>query len=206
MDPVRLEVWSDYLCPWCYVAAHRLARVQAEFGEDALALRWRSYLLRPRPAPRDRDVFVRYTRSWERPAAEPDAPRFRVWEGDEGPPTHSVPPHAAAKAAARLGPAAFRALHGRLLRAYFAESRDITRTETLRALWADCGLDPAAGEAASDGELVAEVQADHAAALERGITGVPAVAVAGREGWVLGAQPLAIYRRWVERLRAEEGA
>src|SRR5262249_33867144 len=46
--PVRLIVTSDYLCPWCYVAAVRLRRLQEEFGER-LALVWQSFLLRPYP-------------------------------------------------------------------------------------------------------------------------------------------------------------
>jgi len=45
-----------------------------------------------------------------------------------------------AKAAAQLGPAAFRAMHERLLHAYFAENRDITKGETLQPLWAETGL------------------------------------------------------------------
>jgi predicted DsbA family dithiol-disulfide isomerase len=83
-----------------------------------------------------------------RPAGEPDAPVFRVWESSEGPPSHSVPAHLAAKAAAALGPAAFAALHARLLRAYLEQSRDISAAETLHALWGEAGL-PEAGHACS---------------------------------------------------------
>src|SRR5262245_49750980 len=135
MEKVELVVYSDYLCPWCHLAEHRLRMLQAEVG-PALSLAWRSFLLRPRPEPgRDLERFVRYTQSWLRPAAEPDAPRFRVWESTEGPPSHSVPPHLVAKAAAELGPEAFDAVHERLLRAYFEDSRDISRVETLTGVW-----------------------------------------------------------------------
>src|SRR5262245_66465151 len=135
MDPVALVVYSDYLCPWCYLAEHRLHTLEAELGAG-LELEWRSFLLRPRPDDaRDLERFVKYTQSWLRPASEPDAPRFRVWESTEGPPTHSVPPHLVAKAAAELGPEAFDAVHERLLRAYFEVSRDISRVETLTGVW-----------------------------------------------------------------------
>jgi len=203
VDPVRLEVYSDYLCPWCYVAAHRLRLLEAELG-GALALEWRSFLLRPRPARRTQEEFVRYTQSWLRPAAEPDAPPLRPWQGGAGPPSHSLPPHAVAKAAARQGRAAFDAVHGRLLAAYFGESRDITDAATLRAIWQEAGLAPAAFEASAEAALADEVRGEHRAALEQGISGVPALAVAGREGWVLGAQPLVVLRRWIGRLRAGE--
>ena len=102
---VRLIVFSDYLCPWCFNAAVRLRRVEEEYT-GVLELRWRSFLLRPAPrANRDLKRFVRYTQSWLRPAAEPDAGCFRVWETTAGPPSHSVPPQVIAKAAARVGPA-----------------------------------------------------------------------------------------------------
>jgi len=202
MDPVRLVVYSDYLCPWCYLAEHRLERLKAELGE-LVALEWRSFLLRPRPEPgRDLERFMRYTQSWLRPAAEPDAPVFRVWESTEGPPTHSVPAHLAAKAAAALGPEAFAALHGRLLRAYFEQSRDISRVDTLRALWNEAELPEAGFAACFAPELLEQTLAEHDEAVSLGITGVPALRVAGTDAFVTGAQPLATVRRWIDRLRA----
>jgi predicted DsbA family dithiol-disulfide isomerase len=202
METVRLVVYSDYLCPWCYLAEHRLVALQRELG-GALALEWRSFLLRPRPEPgRDLEKFMRYTQSWLRPGAEPDAPVFRVWESTEGPPSHSVPPHLAAKAAAALGDEAFAALHPRLLRAYFEQSRDISAAETLRAVWGEAGLPEEAFAGCFDERHVERTIAEHNEAVSLGITGVPAVRVAGTEAFVLGAQPLATYRRWVERLRS----
>lgn len=201
-ERVELIVYSDYLCPWCYLAEHRLQILQAELG-DALALEWRSYLLRPRPGePRDLERFVRYTQSWLRPASEPDAPCFRMWESTEGPPSHSVPPHLVAKAAAQLGPAAFAAVHERLLRAYFEQSRDISRAETLQAIWQEAGLPAAEFARCAAPELLERVVVEHEEASALGVTGVPAVRVADSDAFVLGAQPLAVYRRWVERLRA----
>jgi len=202
VDPVRLIVYSDYLCPWCYNAAHRLQQLRQELGEG-LELEWRSYLLRPRPEPgRDLAKFVRYTHSWLRPAAEPDAPVFRVWESRNGPPSHSLPAHQAAKAAQRLGDEAFAALHPRLLRAYFEQSRDISDSAVLRALWAEAGLPEGALAVMDDPELIRLILSEHAEAEGIGITGVPALRVDGTDAFVLGAQPLAVLRRWVGRLRA----
>jgi predicted DsbA family dithiol-disulfide isomerase len=199
VSPVRLEVWSDYLCPWCHLGAHRLALLEAEGGVE---LCFRSFLLRPHPrADRDLHAFVRYTQSWTRPAAEPDAPAFRVWETSEGPPSHSVPPHLVAKAARALHPQRARALHERLLRAYFAENRDISREVVLRELWVEVGFVEADFASASDPAVLRETIDDHNQAVELGITGVPAVRAAGSDAFVLGAQPLAVYRRWVSRLR-----
>jgi predicted DsbA family dithiol-disulfide isomerase len=177
----------------------RLRRVQEEFG-DRVQLEWRSFLLRPQPDPsRTLEKFRTYTRSWARPAAEPDAPVFRVWEGDAGPPSHSVPPHLVAKAAATLGDAAFERMHERLLRAYFSENRDITDPDTLRVLWREAELPDDAFARVSDPELAQAVIAQHNEAIEHGVDGVPAVRMEGREGVVIGAQPVELYRRWIDR-------
>jgi len=196
---VVFDVWSDYLCPWCNVAATRLAALEREF-DGALVLRWKSYLLRPRPEPgRDLEKFRRYTQSWRRAADEEPGARFQVWTSDEGPPTHSVPPHLIAKAAAELGPGAFASLHAALLRAYFAESRDISRPEALAALWHEAGLPDAGLARAAEPELLRRVIAEHDEAVEIGVGGVPAVRLAGSDVAITGAQPTETYRRWIRK-------
>jgi len=165
---------------------------------------WRSFLLRPRPgsAP-DLEKFRAYTRSWLRPAAEPDSGTFRVWEGDAGPPSHSIPPHLVAKAAAQLGDESFRRVHDQLLRAYFAENRDVTDAATLRALWREAGLPDADFQRSEDPELLRETLRQHNEAQEAGATGVPAVQLVGNPAVIVGAHPLELYQRWVERTRAD---
>ena len=200
MDPLRLIVYSDYLCPWCYLGTVRLQRIGEELG-NRLQWEWRSFLLRPQPDPRRTlEKFRAYTQSWQRVAAEPDAPVFRVWQGEAGPPSHSVPPHLAAKAAARVGPKAFERMHERLLRAYFEENRDITARATLLTLWRELELPEDAFEQIDDPQLLELTVAQYNEALEHGIDGVPAVRVDGREGAVIGAQPVETFRHWVTRV------
>jgi len=199
MGAIELIVYSDYLCPWCYNGAVRLRRIEAEFG-DEVRLDWRAYLLRPRVDPnRTIEQFRAYTRSWLRPAAEPDAGTFRVWEGDAGPPSHSVPPHLVAKAAATLGPDAFDAIHERLLHGYFAENRDITDPDTLYAIWQEAGLPAGAFDRVEDPALVRAVVDEHNEAARRGVTGVPTVWMVGRDAPLTGAHPIELYRRWIRR-------
>lgn len=200
--PVHVIVWSDYLCPWCYVAEHRLERVLARYGDD-VRLEWRTYLLRPQPDPkRTLAQFRTYTQSWLRPAAECDAPAFTPWHSDAGPPSHSVPPHLVAKAAATLGPDAFQRMHRRLLEAYFTESRDITDADTLLALWAEAGLPPEEFAHTGDAAVLQRVVDEHNAAVSLGLTGVPAVMLRGGDVPVMGALPSETYRRWIERALA----
>jgi predicted DsbA family dithiol-disulfide isomerase len=201
--PVRFVVYSDYLCPWCYNAAVRLREIKREFG-GRVELEWKSYLLRPEPRREDPtgaalEKFRRYTQSWMRPGAESDSGEFRVWESDEGPPTHSIPAHAVAKAAARVGPEAFERMHWRLLSAYFSENRDISRAETLRAIWQELELPEEALAVADEEAIHAQVVAEHNEAIEFGANGVPAVRLADNPTCVVGAQPVELYRRWIER-------
>ena len=206
MSAIRLVVYSDFLCPWCWNAATRLASVQQQLGDD-LALEWRSYLLRPQPQPgRDLEKFRAYTRNWLRVAAdEPRAP-FQVWASDAGPPSHSVPAHLVAKAAAALGEEPGRRMRDRLFRAYFAESRDISDTATQRALWSELDLPDAAFAATSDPALARQVFAEHREAQELGATGVPAVRLADQDFVLVGAQPEAVYLRWLRRAQGAQAA
>ena len=199
---VTLVVYSDFLCPWCWNVATKLASVQASLG-PALAIEWKSYLLRPRPeAGRSLEKFRAYTQSWLRVAAdEPRAP-FVPWASDAGPPSHSLPPHVVAKAAAALSPEAGVRMRDRLFRAYFAESRDISDAATLRALWSEAGLDAADFDAIDVPERTREVLADHAEAQALGATGVPAVRLADQDFVLVGAQPEAVYLRWLQKVAA----
>jgi predicted DsbA family dithiol-disulfide isomerase len=184
----------------------RLRELQAEFGE-ALELRWKSFLLRPRPEPgRDLEKFRRYTEGWQRAAQEEPAADFRVWSTDEGPPSHSVPAHLVAKAAAELGPEAFELVHERLLHAYFALNRDISNARTLWAIWEEAGLPAAALERVTDPELLRRVAEEHNEAVGMGVNGVPAVQMEGNDVAITGAHPTETYRRWIRKRLEEERA
>lgn len=175
----------------------RLEKIAEEFA-DACRIEWKSFLLRPRPEPRSLEDFRRYTESWRRPAAEPESGSFTVWSTDEPPPSHSVPPAIASKAAARQGADAFARYSRALMESYFHQNCNITAPENLVRIAGDSGLDVEAFvEALRDPALGREVVDDHNEAVTMGIGGVPTVVVDGR--WKLtGAQPREIYRRVVE--------
>jgi predicted DsbA family dithiol-disulfide isomerase len=184
-----------------------MRQLEDEFGEQ-VQLDWRSFLLRPRPRtrPADLEKFRAYTQSWLRPAADPDSGRFRVWQGDAGPPSHSVPPHLVAKAAAVLGGGAFQRMRDRLFEAYFSENRDITDDATLRALWREVELPEADFERSQDPALLRETLQQHAEANEVGATGVPAVQLVGNSAVIVGAHPLELYQRWLNKTLAARAA
>jgi predicted DsbA family dithiol-disulfide isomerase len=180
----------------------RLRRIEEEFG-NAVQVEWRSYLLKPSPAGRrDLERFRAYTQSWLRPGAEEHSGVFQPWQTAVGPPTHSLPPHQVAKAAAELGDEAFRRIHERLLRAYFTENQDITATETLERLWLEEGLPREGFARREDPALLRRILDEHREALDGGANGVPAVCVQGNDVIIVGAYPVEFYRRWVSRTLA----
>jgi predicted DsbA family dithiol-disulfide isomerase len=181
----------------------RLEKIAKEFA-GSCDLRWKSFLLRPYPEPRTLEEFRAYTESWRRPAAQEDAGRFAVWSTEEPPPSHSVPPAIAAKAAARQGQAAFERYHLALLENYFHLNRNITEPANLVRIAEETALDVAAFVAAMrDPAVGGEVVDDHNDAVALGINGVPTVIVDDR--WRIGgAQPLEVYRRVVEMRLAGE--
>lgn len=179
-----------------------MRRIEDEF-QGKVRFVWKSFLLRPRPpAWKSFDEFREYTKKWLRPAADENAGTFRVWSTEEGPPSHSIPAHLVAKAAAALGDDASRRMHDRLLHAYFAENRDISSPRVLRELWDELDL-PADGFAcAASPQTLEEVLADHREAEEHEVDGVPAVRLEGNPIATMGAHPLEAYRGWVEKLLA----
>ncbi len=200
---IRFIAYSDYLCPWCWNASRRLLRLEDQF-RGRISFEWRSYLLRPTArGHRDPIKFRRYTESWQRPAEDPDAGQFQVWSTAASPPTHSVPPHRAAKAAARVSRDAFRAMHERLMVAYFAENRDISSFEELRSLWDELGLPPPAFDVVNSEEIEKEILREFEEARQLGATGVPGLRRADNEIIIVGAQPEAVYRRWIEKSLAD---
>jgi predicted DsbA family dithiol-disulfide isomerase len=201
--PVRFTVWSDFLCPWCYVAAVRLHELQREVG-DVLTIEWRSFLLRPHAEDRPLDKFTRYTQSWARPAdAEPLAAFTTPWTGAHGPPSDSRPSAIAGKAALHeFGTDGFDRFHLALMRAYFADNRTISERAVILDVATAAGLDAAALATRIDTDtsaLEAEVVADHRAALAQGIAAVPTVLI-NDEHVLQGAMALDQYRKVVTRL------
>ena len=163
---------------------------------------WKSFLLRPYPEPRPLEKFRRYTRSWLVPAGQSDGGRFREWSTEESPPSHSVPPSVAVKAAAQLGgEMGFEAYHLAVMDAYFYANRNVTEETTLVEIAVACGFERERFRAClHDTALAQSVLDDHNEAIQIGVTGVPTVLVDG--GLLIpGAQDLRFYRHLVAKLQ-----
>lgn len=169
-----------------------------------LQLVWKSFLLRPYVEPKPLEKFRRYTESWMRPAAQPDAGEFRVWATDEEPPSHSIPSAVAVKAAERQG--ALPRYHRALMHAYFARNLNVSSRRVIEQLASECDLDMASfARDLEDPALAQQVIADHSEAVEMGISGVPCVVLEG--GFLMpGSQERAVYLNIVRKLLSRQGA
>lgn len=173
--------------------------LKEEFG-DRLELEWRSFLLRPRPEPRTLEQFRKYTQSWLKVASDKPSGDFQPWSTGEGPPSHSIPPHLVAKAAAELGDDAFHVIHDALLAAYFKDNRDITAEATLRAIWNEVGLPADEFERSQKPEFHQQVIDEHNEAIASGATGAPAFRMSHHDVAIVGAHPVETLARWINRV------
>ena len=173
--------------------------LKQEFG-DRLELEWRSFLLRPHAESRPLEKFRKYTQSWLRVAEDHPAGNFRPWSTDENPPSHSIPPHLVAKAAAELGSEAFEAIHEALLKAYFVENRDVSNETTLHAIWEACELDPVQFERSRKPEILKAVIDEYNEAMKYGASGAPAFRMSHHDAAIVGAHPVETLRRWINRV------
>ncbi|HEY3833262.1 MAG TPA: DsbA family protein [Acidimicrobiia bacterium] len=203
--PIRLAVWSDFLCPWCYVGAFRMADIERQYG-DRVDVQWKSHVLRPAAKARDIERFREYTTLWTAPAgpaAYEARCEFRTW-GGEPPPTHSIPAAAAAKVVYELAPEQAAPFRMALFRAYFTEHRTISDVHVLAEIAAECDVDAAAFRDAmrERGAAVAEqVFAEHNEGLELGAHAAPTV-VLNDALPIPGAQDLDTYTRILDRMLA----
>ncbi len=170
--PLELDVWSDYVCPFCYLEEPILNRMREEFG-DQLTVRWRAFELRPEPVPTLPPHGDYLVDIWDRavyPMARERGMTLKL------PPVQPRSRRALEAAEFAREQGKFDAMHAAIFRAFFEEGRDIGEMETLLGLGEKCGLERSALEnALTSGEFRARVLADEELSKELGVSGVPAM-------------------------------
>ncbi len=211
---MKIEVWSDVVCPFCYVGKRRLEAALGAFAHrDDVEVVWRSFELAPdAPAETGEPIDAMLARKYGMDLAEARAANVRVtamaaevgleFRLDRARSGNTFDAHRVLHFAAERG------LGGeakeRLLRAYFCEGRAIGVRDELVALGVELGLDDRELSVALAGDDHAEaVRADRREARELGVEGVPFFVIDRRYA-VSGAQPDAVFaealaRAWAER-------
>ncbi len=199
---MHVEIWSDVVCPWCYVGKRRFEAALAEFAHrESVEVHWRSFELdttATSAVPGDGDSYAdRLGRKYGLPTAE----SHRMLDGmtetgasvglrfdfTAAVPANTFDAHQLLHLAAEHGLQS--QVKERLLAAHFTQGRPVGDRATLVELGAESGLPgDLVHTALSDQRYAAAVRADQAAAADLGISGVPFFVIDARYG-VSGAQP-----------------
>ena len=213
---MKIEIWSDVICPWCGIGQHRLEAALADFPHrDEVEVVHKSFQLDPRFPPgttvtstemlrtkyrlTDAQILANTSRIEALAAADGLKP-YRVTGNLVG---NTQKAHELLAFAAERGleDAAWKGLY----RAYFGEARSVFDVESLVVLAVELGLDVVeAREALTSGRYAAKVAADAKEAQTLGATGVPFVVIDRRFG-ISGAQPTETFRAALARAWSAAG-
>jgi predicted DsbA family dithiol-disulfide isomerase len=196
---MQVEIWSDIVCPWCYLGKRRFEEALAGFGHrDDVDVVYRSFELDP-AAPTDATVPTiqllagKYGMTPEQAEAAQhemeeraaaDGLTFRMENLRSG---NTRDAHRLVQLAKANGRQAelVEALH----RAYFTEQESVFDHASLARIAVDSGLDPAeVDKVLTTDQFADDVTADEATANSLGATGVPFFVIDRRYG-ISGAQP-----------------
>lgn len=208
---MKVQIWSDVVCPWCYIGKRRFERA-LELFDGEVEVEWKSFELDPGAPdsydkPIDEILAAKYRTSPKRArqmieqmtarAAE-EGLDFELLESNGG---NTLDAHRVIHFAAERGKGG--QMKERLLSAYMTERLPISDRQTLAELAEDVGQDgeQVAAMLATD-EYTQAVRDDEAQAHQIGVRGVPFFLVAGTYG-VSGAQTPDVLVDVLQRAREE---
>ncbi|MET1061051.1 MAG: DsbA family oxidoreductase [Nocardioides sp.] len=209
-----IEVWSDVVCPWCYIGKRRLESALAEFPHEVEVV-WRSFQLDPgAPAVPTETVAESLGRKYgggpeggarmidnvEAVAAE-EGLVYRLHQAQRA---NTIDAHRLLHLALEQGgPTLQGTLKEALLAAYFTDARNVADHAVLRDVAVTAGVDPERVDAVlATTEYRDEVFADIEQAQAYGATGVPFFVIDRKYG-VSGAQAADTFRQVLDRAWAD---
>jgi predicted DsbA family dithiol-disulfide isomerase len=213
-EPIKVDIWSDVQCPWCYIGKRKFeAGAKAFDGE--VEIEYHSFELAPdTPVDFDGTPVDYLSRHKGVPLDQAQQMIARVssiaasvgldYDYDHMHQTNTVKAHELIHYAKAHGRQLD--MKERLLKAYFIDGHHVGRVEELADLAAEIGLDRAdVVRALESNEYLADVKADVAQASEYGIQGVPFFVIDGKYG-VSGAQEADTFTSVLTQVRDERVA
>ncbi|WP_405108317.1 DsbA family oxidoreductase [Paenibacillus sp. FSL K6-1217] len=211
---MRIDIWSDYACPFCYIGKRRLEHALSQFPDrDKVEVVFRSFQLDPNARKDEtRDIHELLAGKYGMTREKAQAMNAQLAEQaqdvglefnfDTIRSTNTFDAHRLSHYAAAEGKAP--QLTERLLRAYFTDSLNLGDRQVLAELAAEVGLDQAKVAAVLDSEAYGDkVHADIEQARQLNITGVPFF-VFNNKYAVSGAQPGPVFTEVLDTVWAEE--
>ena len=213
---MQIDVWSDVVCPWCYLGKKRLEAALAGLDwADEVTVRWRAYQLDPTATTEPKDLAAAIDRKYgpgsfvgmSKRLGALGTPLGIDYRFDLAQRVTSVPAlMLVAWVEETYDLAMADRLHDRLFQAYFTDGDNIADAANLARWAAEVGADPElAGEAIASGAGREQVAADLEAAAERQITGVPAFVIEDKH-MIPGAQEVETIQTILERVRTKLAA
>lgn len=212
-ENMKVEIWSDIACPWCYIGRRRFEKALSQFEHrEQVEVIWRSFQLDP-GAPRDYSGNVNdmLAQRYGMSRAQAESAHARVTElaAQEGLEYHLERAHPVNSLDAHrlIHLAAQHHLQGemkeRLQRAYFTDGLVVSDHDTLVQLAGEVGLDEnEARQILESDAFAAEVRAEGRRAQMLGSNGVPFF-VFDEKYAISGAQPVGVFtsafaRAWAD--------
>jgi predicted DsbA family dithiol-disulfide isomerase len=210
-EPIKVDIWSDVQCPWCYIGKRKFEAGVAEFDGE-VEVEYHSFELSPdTPVDFDGNTVDYLSQRKGMPVDEVKKMLTHVtgiaadvgldYHFDDVHQTNTIKAHELLHFAKSKGRQID--MKERLLKAYFVDGRHVGRVDELADLAADIGLDRAEAQRALDaGTYTADVKADVAQAQAYGIQGVPFFVIDGKYG-VSGAQDATAFTNMLEQVQSE---
>jgi predicted DsbA family dithiol-disulfide isomerase len=213
-EAIKVDIWSDVQCPWCYIGKRKFEAGVAQFGGD-VEVEYHSFELAPdTPVDFDGSPADYLAQRKGLPMAQVEQMLERVtgiarsvgldYDYDHVHQTNTVISHELLHFAKSKGRQI--EMKERLLKAYFINGEHVGRIPDLVEIAADLGFDRAeVTEALESHRYLADVKADVALAQEYGIQGVPFFVIDGRYG-VSGAQEAEAFANVLAQVVTERDA
>lgn len=212
---MKVEIYSDVACPWCYIGTARFERALAAFpGAADVDVRFRPFQLNPGTPTTAQPLYDYYDQLFG-PGFRSKHAEVAAIAAKEGLEFHLERAQAVNTFTAhRLlwlterdhGPAAQRALKTALLRTYFTDGGNVNDPDTLVALAVEAGVDKDTATAWVTGdEGGAETSAEIDRARAIGVQAVPTFVFDGKYA-VQGAQEASVFLRALEHVVAESAS
>ena len=213
---MKVEIWSDVACPWCYVGKRRFERALSSFDHrDRVEVVWRSFELDPRaPRRQPERVTEMLARKYGVSRAQAEAMNARlasegskdglVFDFDRVQLGNTFDAHRLIHFAAASGRR--EAMVERLFKAYFTDGEALGDLDVLARLAGEVGIEAGAARAVLATSAFADaVRADEERARSLGISGVPFFAIDERYG-LSGAQPAEVLLAALRQAWSESSA
>jgi predicted DsbA family dithiol-disulfide isomerase len=211
---MKVEIWSDVMCPFCYIGKRKFEAALAQFPQRAqVEIVWKSFQLNP-DLDTDTSKSVRQSlaesKGWTLEQTD-EAMSYVVnmaqsvgltYHFDKAVVANSFDAHRFSHLAKKHG--LQDEAEERLFAAYFIEGKNTADHQTLIQIGAEIGLDSSEVKNVLEaGDFAAEVQKDISEARQVGVTGVPFFVFNGKYA-VSGAQDSKVFLGVLERVLAEQ--